>query len=201
MNTKQLLYIISVLLIFSVIIGCEEEDETPTSPGPSEYLYSIAMSDQWVYVREAYDNNELLYRNTDTAVIDSELVWGGSYWYGFQGADSVFWRNGVDGVWRLCFNQSHPMGIAEQYYAYPADAGDMWYVESEDDSISVVSTTESIEVPAGMFDGCYYYRIRRIDESRRQWVWIKPGVGIVQDSSMQIVNDDTLKSVMRLKQL
>ncbi len=198
MNREYLHYALAILFIVAVLIGCE--DESPTEPGLPEDLYPIHSSSFWVYDVEAYVNDSLLYRSSDTMMTDSTIIWGGSEWYGFNDAPGVFWRNGVDGVWRMLYDQEYPSGLAEKYYVYPTSPGEIWYVGSDDDSVSVVSLSETVEVPAGIFENCYYYRIVRSDRSRRVSVWIMPGIGIVQESELMIVGSDTLRSASRLKQ-
>ncbi|HHE47136.1 MAG TPA: hypothetical protein ENL08_05485 [Bacteroidetes bacterium] len=185
--------------MIGAFIGCE--NDKPTEPeGLPDYLYPLHSSSFWVYDVESYENDSLLYRSSDTTMTDSTLIWGAEEWFGFKGINGVFWRNGIEGVWRLIFRPEMEYGMAEKYYEYPTVPGDMWYVASDDDSVSVVSLTESVEVPAGTFENCYYYRIVRSDRSRRVSVWIMPGIGIVQQSELMIVGGDTLRSFTRLRQ-
>ena len=200
MNNKHLLFALTIIFILAVFIGCEEED-SPVSPSPGlpEELYPIHSSVFWIYDVEAYKNDSLLYRNTDTLTIDKQVIWGSSNWYGLSDEDSIYWRNGVEGVWRLLKDSGYPDGFAEKYYAYPVVAGDKWYVRSDDDTVNVVSLIETVDVPAGTFHDCYYYRFERSDRSRRASIWIKPGVGIVQQSELIFAGVDTLESTLKLR--
>ncbi|NQT34309.1 hypothetical protein HQ587_03895 [bacterium] len=201
MDRKHLFFVLAIMFILAAVIGCEEED-SPTSPAPPglpEELYPIQSSVSWIYDVEAYKNDSLLYRNTDTLTIDKQVIWGSSNWYGLSDEDSIYWRNGVEGVWRLLKDSGYSDGFAEKYYAYPVAAGDKWYVRSDDDSVNVVSIIETVDVPAGVFHGCYYYRFERSNRSRLASVWIKPGVGIVQQSELVFASGDTLESTSKLR--
>ena len=199
MNRLTITLIIAAALFIGIMAGCEEE-ASPTSSGTPTQLFPINNSSSWVYEVEARQNDSLLYRSTDEVSYDSSVVWGGSLWYGSPvNQTSIYWRNGVDGVWRLKFDDVNPAGVAEKYYAFPAEAGETWYIPSDDDTVNVVSTSEVVEVPAGTFDNCYYYRIIHWDRSRRISVWIKPGTGIVQESRLEVVAGDTLTWAFWLK--
>lgn len=200
MNRKHLLFALAIIFILAAVIGCEDEITAPPAPGLPTDLYPINSWDSWIYDVEAYKNDSLLYRNTDTLTIDKQIIWSGSRWYGLSDADSIYWRNGVEGVWRLLMDSDYPDGFAEKYYTYPVIAGDKWYVRSDDDTVNVVSIIESVDVPAGVFHGCYYYRFERSDRSRRASVWIKPGIGIVQRSELTFASGDTLESTSKLRE-
>jgi len=190
------LLILLIATFFSV--GCEED--TSVSPGIPVILYPININSFWIYDVEGYENDSLLYRSVDTVTVSNELiVWGGSEWMQYEGDTGVYWRNGVDGVWRLVKNIDYPGGIAEKYYTYPAVAGDDWYVATDDDSIGIVSVAETVELSEQLFEECYYYRIIRSDDSRKVSVWIKPGIGIVQQSSLMIIENDTLRNSAKLR--
>ena len=161
-------WIVPLALITIIwISGCEKEDTSPNAPGLPEQLYPINTGSRWIYEVETFVNDSLLYRDTDTIFVDSVVVWGGEYWFGFNGEPDVYWRNGVEGVWRLLYGANNPIGVAERYYSYPVEPGEIWFVNTDQDSISVVSVSESVEVSAGIFEGCFYYRVIRQDRSRR----------------------------------
>jgi len=194
----------STLLVISlaglILTGCSESDTKPSTPSTLSELFPIRAEDMWVYDAERYINDSLSYRAVDTVKVDtSRIIWGGAIWYRYLGEPTTYWRNGVDGVWRLLLDALHPDGFAEKYFGYPARAGQAWWVRSDDDSVSVVSTAESVTVPAGTFDNCYYYAAKRNDGSRRASVWVAPGVGIVMESSVAFAGDDTLRATRRLK--
>ena len=192
----KLKYISLTLILFLAglaILGCEED--SPTSQGLPEYLISFGFNNYWIYNSESFENDSLRYRNVDTLKIKDEvIIWGGSEWMQYKGDTNVYWCNGVDGVWRLIIDNQYPNGIADRYFSYPATAGEVWYAVSTDDSIRVVSTAETVEVPAGLFKDCYYYQIVRSNDSRRVSVWVKPGIGIVQQSDLMFINNDTLRT-------
>ena len=194
-------WIVPLALITIIwISGCEKEDTSPNAPGLPEQLYPINTGSRWIYEVETFVNDSLLYRDTDTIFVDSVVVWGGEYWFGFNGEPDVYWRNGVEGVWRLLYGANNPIGVAERYYSYPVEPGEIWFVNTDQDSISVVSVSESVEVSAGIFEGCFYYRVIRQDHSRRASIWIKPGVGMIQESEVLITGSDTLRSTSKLKE-
>ncbi|MCF7809659.1 hypothetical protein K9N50_01585 [bacterium] len=188
-----------LLLTGFAILGCEED--SPTSPGLPKNLISFGFNNYWIYNSESFENDSLRYRNVDTLTIKDEvLIWGSSEWMQYQGNTNVYWRNGVDGVWRLIINNEYPFGIADRYYSYPTAAGEIWYAASTDDTIRVVSIAETVEVPAGLFEDCYYYQIVSSDDRSRISVWVKPGVGIVQQSNLRFANNDTLRTTSLLKE-
>lgn len=198
MYRKYLFLVTLISIAFLLVSGCE--DDAATSPIPSGSLFPLGIGNSWIYDVEAWKDSILLYRSPDTVMVDtSVIIWGGSEWVKYKGDEGVFWRNGPDGVWRLLYGLDYPSGLAEKYYGFPVAAGDRWHIESDDDSISVVSITETVEVPAGEFDECYFFRIVRTDESRQVSVWIKPGIGILQRNSFEIVDDDTLRKLERLR--
>jgi len=195
---------LGLIIIFafglSLTTGCElEETPTTTEPIPTE-LTPMGLNRLMVYHTEQKLNGDPTYDNIDSfRTAQEKLVWLGCEWFNDVGNDSVFWRNGIDGVWRLRLGAIYPNGLAEKMYAFPARAGEKWSVPSDNDSISLVSNNETVSVSAGSFDGCYRYRVARADRSRVQTVWFKPGVGRVQDSWVQYVAGDTLTSNMQLK--
>jgi hypothetical protein len=188
-----------LLLAGLAILGCEED--SPTSQGLPEDLMSFGFNNYWIYDAESFENDSLRYRNVDTLKIKDEvIIWGGSIWVQYENDTDVYWSNGVDGVWRLIINNEYPNGIADRYYSYPTVAGESWYAVSTDDSIRVVSIAETVDVPAGLFEDCYYYQIVRSNDSRRISVWVKPGVGIIQQSLLEFINNDTLRTTSLLKE-
>lgn len=196
----QLAVVVTLPILLLFISGCEVE-ETPTAPEviPTE-LTPMGLNRLMVFQTEQWLNGGLTYNNLDSFRTDkTNLIWLGCAWVHDTGNDSTYWRNGLDGVWRLRFGTLHPAGLAERMFAFPARPGERWFVPSENDSVSLVSNSESVSVPAGTFDGCYRYRVARVDKSRIQTVWFKPGVGKVQDSWVHYVNGDTLTSSMKLR--
>ena len=186
-----------VLLVWG---GCSEEGSQTTAPPGVSELFPIRAEEVWVYDAERYLNDSLAYRAVDTVEVDTfRIIWGGEVWFRYLGESEVYWRNGVDGVWRLLLDDVHPDGLAEKYYGYPARAGQNWRVGSDSDTVSVVSTAETVSVPAGSFSGCYYYSFQRDDGSRRASVWVAPGVGIVMESSVTFAGDDTLHATRKLR--
>ncbi|MDP8228407.1 MAG: hypothetical protein P9M15_03035 [Candidatus Electryoneaceae bacterium] len=187
-----------VLITAMLMSGCEE-DGSPTDPGEPIKLIPLSADMQWIYDTEGYENDSLIYRNTDTMTVSGAvLTWGGSYWHYYNGEYDVYWRNGVDGIWRLRMDDDNPNGLAEKYYEFPTRAGEKWFVPSDDDTVSVVSITETVEVPAGTFEGCYYYRFIRADGGRQVSTWVKPDIGIVQRTMVEFVDGDTLRSSTKL---
>ena len=192
-------YLIAILISVSFIVGCGDDSSSPTTPGLPTSLYPIHLNRQWVYDTKQFINKALVLEKADTMVFDMTVIWGGSHWYGFSGNEGIFWRNGVDGTWRLLLGDTFPGGVAEKYFSYPALPGENWYVESDNDTVSVVSISQPITVEAGTFLDCYYYRIQRADDSRCDSMWVKPGIGIVQQSTIWWSEGDTLESVKQLR--
>jgi hypothetical protein len=181
-------------------IGCSEEDSSnPVTPPATTELFPIQPMQTWVYNAESYVNDSLIYRGQDTTYFDSTgYVFASEYWYRYKGSrDQYFWRNGVSGIWRLRVD-SYPY-TAELYFAYPAQAGDSVIVSGPIAFVKVVSTDETIEVPAGTFSGCYYFRVDYDVGNDLETVWVKPGVGIVQKSVTTISAGDTTRYVSRLR--
>lgn len=179
--------------------GCSEEDSGPSGPsGPAE-LYPIRGEQAWVYDVEQFTDDSLVYRSRDTLRFDTaQFIWAGSVWLKFHGQSQVYWRNGIEGVWRLVVSPEYPTGIAEKFYAFPARPGAAWFLASEGDSVRVVSITEVVDVAAGHFEECVYYRFDRQGAERVEAVWVKPGVGVVIRSVTTIVGGDTTRYSARL---
>ena len=187
-------------LTIGLFIACSEQDKNTSNPQTSQELYRIVAGKVWIYDTERYLDDSLVYRSADTLVLNTaQILWGGAIWTPYVGQTGTYWRNALEGVWRLKINPNYPTGLAELIYAYPARAGEAWTVPSDDDSVSVVSASEQVTVPAGAFGQCYYYRFKRADNSRIASVWIQPGVGIVQQSELVIAGADTLRATMKLK--
>ncbi len=201
MDYRYIKAVIAGLIILMMAVGCEDDnDRGPAAPEAPSQLFPLQEGKFWVYDVEEFRNDSLLYRSSDTVKVDtSAVIWVGEIWFSYVGEDSIYWRNGVDGIWRLRKDLRYPGGLAEKYYVYPAQAGDCWVVESDRDSVSVVSVTEAVEVPAGRFEGCHYYRFERSDGSRLASVWACPGVGVVQESTVKTLAGDTLRSAARLR--
>jgi len=180
--------------------GCEPET-TPTQT-TTEYkeLTPFAVNRLMVYKTERKTNGDPTYDNADTVLTAPHpYIWLGSEWYHDVGNDSVYWRNGVDGLWRLMLDAPHPNGLAERIYPFPAHPGDKWYVPSDQDSTTLVSNSDPVSIEAGTFDNCYRFRALRDDHKRIRTVWYKPGVGKVQDNTIEYVGSDTLSTSIRLK--
>jgi len=197
---KKLLLIPLLLCALLLATGCEEET-TPTKP---EIVYDeltpMATNRLTVFQAESKKNGQLTYSNPDSFKTASDpFVWIGCEWYHDSGNDSIYWRNGVDGLWRLSFMNGGAAWTVEKLYAYPAKPGDKWIVPSDNDTMRLVSYTETVTVDAGTFNNCYRYRAERNDRKRVTTVWFKPGIGKVQGESWEIIGSDTLTSTMKLK--
>jgi hypothetical protein len=187
-------YVLVAFCLLALAGGCSEDNkQNPAAPQNQPDLIPLYVQKQWIYDVVNYQNDSLIYQAQDTVSVDtSSLVWGGSFWYRFAGREEQYrWRNGVDGIWRLRLDLRYPEGYAERYYGFPARAGETWRIRSEDDSVRLVSTSYQVTPPAGTFDNCYYFSLKRDDGSRLASVWIKPGIGIVQESVLTIAGNDT----------
>src|SRR4030042_1746579 len=95
---------IMAALVAAAIIGCSEGDNKKPVGAPGiQVLFTIQPMQTWVYNAESYVNDSLVYRGQDTTYFDSTgYLFASEYWYRYKGSrDQYFWRNGVDGVWRL----------------------------------------------------------------------------------------------------
>jgi len=189
-------------LIFIVIAGCTSTNDL-VSPSESNVLIPLAVGNYWHHEVENYRNDILISRGSDTVEVVSHINWGGNRWYGYRGGvglcQDMFLRNEEDGVWHLLFDDDRPLdAIMEPYFKYPASIDDSWVAGF---TLTVVSTSDTVTVPAGIFEGCYHYRLDCPAEAYFEdfSLWIKPGVGEVQRNGAFFENGVQVRDVWKLK--
>jgi len=177
--------ILSALLLAGLasaaIIGCGDDDSSPTNPGNgNNENMPLAIGNYWVMNNRAYTSNVLDSTYVDTFKIDTSYTANGKTWFGNK-ADSSFIRTGADGVYELVdFGEGSMTEVL--IYKPTAHVGDKWYYPIGSDSMEIEcrSISETAVTPAGTFTGCHRYLWTAMEGAFTTDMTIKAGVGPVK---------------------
>ena len=174
MNQKRTLFSLVLTVAFSLgmLFNClYAEPETP------EYLIPLKVGNIWINDIEISMGDSLVQSFVDTTIITETKHWGGYTWVGPRGKRGQLMRNAVEGVWNLRVSKQYPKGAEFLIYPYPAEAGKTWNIDTMPSKL--VSTTETVNVPAGEFTDCYLIEYNDEIGKSKASGWIKPGIGKV----------------------
>ncbi len=187
MRYLRMIAILAVVLL----VGCGEDK--PCCHVPSTIL-PLELGKQWVGTVTDYDSlGGIHYIDTVTFVITRDTIISGQRWFireginegpnkggdSYVGGYSLLAERG-DGIWTYYGDQS----TVEQclLYKYPVTAGDSYsYCDNTDMTITVLSTNESVSVPAGDYQ-CYCYQMQFDfgDFTATEVMYLAPNVGMVK---------------------
>jgi len=172
----KLLMLIIIFCAF-YLSGCEKDNNALTEPEGTIEILPLAVGNQWIFDFEFYVNDTLHQVLTDSMIIDSTYEWQGNVWHVLKEQIGIyssinFYRNTEDGLWMM--HPTYQDTTAGLYFKYPAVPGD-WWVNGRGDTMMVKSITDTINIPAGTFSGCYHYQF--VGDNESEGMWLTPGVG------------------------
>lgn len=134
----------------------------------------------WIHDFEHLIDGERFYHTIDSMIIDTCLLYQGQTWCILREqlddlSISNYYRETDEGIWFLQIE--HEDTTAGLLFKYPATPGEKW-LAPRGDTLMVVSINETVTVPVGTFEGCYYYRY--LGDNQDEGMWLKPGVGWIQ---------------------
>jgi len=94
-----------------------------------------------------------------------------------QPADTAYSTNRPDGLWTWSSPTADPPGDKQLALKHPANTGDSYPLQ--DFTVTVMSTSEALTVPAGTFS-CYRYKVTALLGIKVGEIWAAPNVGIVR---------------------
>ncbi len=185
--------IILILFVFyfSFFTGCSAPEEIVIAPETDQEIIPLALGNTWVYEVEYYSADTLTSTGNSTIQIDTMITIDGVDWYSeTTGSErGQYYRNtalGYEHIQLPAPRNGNENRVAAIYYKYPATAGEIWF-DWNNRTSKVISSSEDVEVKAGIFKGCVHYRSfeywREADYRLVYDDWIKPGVGIVKSRS------------------
>jgi len=194
MKSFKFFVILGFTALLSIgMIGCDDDNPAEVGdPGPL-VIMPLSIGNQWVI--EERRSHEF-FPDVDTTmyvyVVDSTFHWGDEEWYSITTTvDSnsyvSFRRNDYEGLYNLeiyDWENDTTMGL---FLKYPGEPGDIWETpwqwddnDGFNDSLRLMSISETVTVPAGTFDGCYLYRYN--DNFYNEGLWYKPGIGFIKST-------------------
>ena len=149
-----------------IFYGCMDVDDNGwiNSQG---VLIPLAVGNYWVYEWVRYDSlgNETIIDTIRVNICNSTIVNGTRvYYWSWDDSyeDATLIANLTGGVYDfgIVYNDSvhlhDTLGTHYLWLKYPASVGETFYSSAENDSMTVVSISRPIMVPAGLFT-CYEY--------------------------------------------
>jgi len=149
-------FILLILAIFSlVLISCDKSPNDPNDDG--SVIYPLEYGHSWQYLTQ-YEGISTFETHINKVVKDTTINY--EKWTVLSYDDSVFSyvKNRADGLYFNTKNKSTGIWTSTIYYKYKATVGET-YTNQNDVKIDVISTNDSITVPAGKFV-CYKYRVK-----------------------------------------
>jgi len=168
-----------LLVLILVIAGCSNTTgPEPTVPTIEQY-YPLSIGNTWTY--EYY--------------VDP--------WEGVTTTETISSTHNWDGVTVYCSDVSYftiNNGVLKEWVdEQPSDAGEWWALLQEplkvgnrwlwtnipiyEDTLIVISTNETVGVPAGLFENC----IKVITKSNSRYFIYAPDVGLVKSDLMELI--------------
>ena len=167
-----------IVLIAIFSFSCSKDDNTTNSnPIPiTKDIYPLAVGNQWIF-----KNN--ITSEIDTITITSSFDSNGDKIYAFYGYDdfSFDFDNPDQGFfYRDKDLWTYMSGIKKLFIPYTRVNG---YVSLRSDSVktlTILSTNETVTVPAGTFNCYKYYYVAIYQGSTGKYYWLADGIGVVK---------------------
>ena len=189
------IFVILVIVAFAAIISCEGTND----PAFKGNLIPLEVGKVWVYDHAEYTNNgasgfeteseaKIFAKTENNTYLISNL-----FSHSEIGQLGIHYYNDDEG-----FYSAGPIGNLENLlFKYPAKRGDIYY-NSEQTSMDIVISTDTLIVVAGKEYKCYGYESKAVDNPDSYAVtYVKPGLGIVQYSRYSISETDTILTMQR----
>jgi hypothetical protein len=197
------LAIVSVILILA---GCGAKD--PLTSTETQVIMPLKVGNHWEYVSNFYNPDYVGPTASGMITYDvlGTLQIGTETWYVFQLFDSTRYRlpsdssfyvytdsiyaiNRADGLWTRSTVVSQPYRSIK----FPVRLGEIYVVNPGvpgSPEIEVVSLTEPVRVPAGLFS-CHHY-VEHEDQYGfdRSHIYCKPNIGIVREELRNLYDWD-----------
>ena len=171
MKTQFSILIFATALCF---VACHETNEPSTTVQQPTHLIPFAKGNSWTYSRTDYDtlgNVRSTYPYPTKMLYDT--VVGGVVWHAMLDVDLIVWyRDSTAGVIMYPPNKL--------VYKYPATSQDSFQYAFGPQYLKVISTTERVQVSAGVFS-CYTYLWKsEPTDYWREYDYVCPGVGVIK---------------------
>jgi len=153
-----------------------------------ETIWPLAIGNYWTIQAVNMSPDETIGYEFSIRILHTREINGNlTYAMDIEGDIERYFMNKSDGLY--FFGEKNlvtgeeiifPNGVL--YWKYPCEAGDSYSYPGHYESISVLSTSETSQVPAGSFN-CIQYYCNWMDSGgyrEYEWMWFAPGVGWVQ---------------------
>jgi hypothetical protein len=171
-----------VVLPVLVCMQCSKQSDKSTN-GSRDVLFPLESGNEWFGHMTKYDDSGTeIYTSEMSRLVSGDTVIMGELWYRMQRRED--WEdyetelvtNRADGLWTT--DQGEPFLL----FKYPANRGEKYEAHAfQSDTMTVISTGELMETPAGEFS-CYHYLLSPEDDEDVVGVdlWLAVGVGYVK---------------------
>lgn len=186
MFTSKYLYPFFVIALAFVFTNCSEP--TGTSFFTSGII-PLETGNTWNYMLTSYDSSNVInYQENKSTTIDKDTIINNQIWFRYNDIPQGLWyTNKQDGYW--VFAKAGLPSIQNDtsvlVYKYPTQTGDTY--GDWDSPTEVLSTNETITVPAGKFKVIHLKITRPLSTNYlldSHEIFINPDIGIIK--TMQI---------------